>query len=302
VHRVSIILPTYNGEKYLRQSVDSCMSQTYADFELIAVVDGSTDRSLDILQSYADERIRIHATENQGLPQALNEGFSLAQGEYWSWTSDDNVYAPDAFRTMVDFLDTHQATPMVCADCTTINGAGRPIGYNDTTWACFLYRADAAKQVGPYRPEFRLVEDVDFFVRLQHMCGRIERIRKPLYYYRHHSGSLSERQIAERLVVSLRLNLDLLKRGVVQGLSVEKLFLDRLNRAALARNRQAMEAIVGVAKEMNVACIDKVVARNRDLNSPFWWTANRLAYAILGMRRRMASATRLLISGGRRNG
>src|SRR5438128_1966436 len=91
---VSVILPTHNGSKYLRQSIESCLSQTYLDIELIVVDDGSMDETSAILESLTDDRVRkIRHQTNRGLSAALNTGCAEARGEYLTWTSDDNLYA-----------------------------------------------------------------------------------------------------------------------------------------------------------------------------------------------------------------
>ena len=96
---ISIVLPIYNGEKYMRKSIDSVLAQTYANWELLIVDDGSTDNTAIIAQEYAanDSRIRYYKnSENMRLPKTLNRGFSLAWGDFLTWTSDDNYYYPTA--------------------------------------------------------------------------------------------------------------------------------------------------------------------------------------------------------------
>ena len=105
--KVSIVLPCYNGEKYLRESINSIIKQTYQDWELIIVDDCSVDRSLEIAYEYMknDSRIKvIHNESNCKLPCSLNIGFANATGELLSWTSDDNIYYPEALEIMVDAL------------------------------------------------------------------------------------------------------------------------------------------------------------------------------------------------------
>src|ERR1043165_1952652 len=93
---ISIVLPSFNGSTYLSKSIDSCLSQTYSNLELILVDDASTDDTPRIMQQYAaqDSRVRVlqNAT-NRKLPASLNIGFRAARGRYLTWTSDDNLYA-----------------------------------------------------------------------------------------------------------------------------------------------------------------------------------------------------------------
>src|SRR3990170_3452478 len=103
--KVSIVLPTYNGEKYIRQSIDSCLNQTHENIELIIVDDCSIDNTPEIIKSYKDSRVKsLRHDQNKFLPHALNTGFSNATGEYLTWTSDDNYYAKEAIEKMVSFL------------------------------------------------------------------------------------------------------------------------------------------------------------------------------------------------------
>ena len=105
--KVSIVLPTYNGEKYIKESIESILSQTLTDWELIIVNDCSKDTTASIISEYAseDDRIKIITNEqNQKLPESLNIGFRQACGEYLTWTSDDNMYKPQALKTMRNVL------------------------------------------------------------------------------------------------------------------------------------------------------------------------------------------------------
>ena len=106
--KVSIVLPVYNGEKYLRESLDSILTQTFSDWELIIVNDCSTDGTQNIIEEYVskDSRIRtIKNSINQKLPESLNIGFRISTGEYLTWTSDDNMYRPEALEVMTNYLD-----------------------------------------------------------------------------------------------------------------------------------------------------------------------------------------------------
>src|SRR5438876_11815901 len=98
---VSIVLPVYNGVRFLRQSIDSCLQQTYRNIELIVVDDGSEDNSVDIVKSYDDDRLKLmrHQT-NRKLPAELNTEFNHTYGVYITWTSHDHYYATKAIDEM----------------------------------------------------------------------------------------------------------------------------------------------------------------------------------------------------------
>jgi len=208
--RVSIILPVYNGSKYIRESVDSIVNQTFKDWELIIVNDCSTDNTLDIVEEYVllDERINVISNEvNQKLPRSLNVGFRLAKGDYLTWTSDDNLYNPNAICQMVKYLDENNYE-MVCARYDFISEEGEylrtsepyinelmPVG--NRVGACFLYRKRVIEDVGEYDADMFLVEDYDYWLRIYFRYGYIGFLDDTLYKYRIHGDSLTSTRYLE---------------------------------------------------------------------------------------------------------
>ncbi len=198
-----MILPTHNGSKYLRQSIDSCLSQTYRQFELIIVNDCSTDDTEEIVKSYSDPRIRYVKNEhNLKLPKTLNRGFELAQGAYFTWTSDDNYFAENAIEKMVFALESG-TSDLVCAPYYTIDGnnvitGSRQVGpyeailRDNIVKACFLYKREAHKKLRGYHADLFLVEDYDFWIRAVYHGFRFSFLEEKLYYYRFHEKSLTE--------------------------------------------------------------------------------------------------------------
>ncbi len=217
---VSIVLPTYNGKKYIRESVDSILAQSYTDWELILVDDCSTDGTAEILEEYAtgDKRISvIHNMVNQKLPRSLNTGFSRARGRYLTWTSDDNRYMPEALEKMVGFLEENENAMIVRSDYFFIDAQGEVIGnsieYSDHNMyafncfgACFLYRKEVRDVVGEYNTDAFGVEDYEYWLRILDRFGRIFSIDERLYEYRRHGESLSEskRQMVLNQLAELR--------------------------------------------------------------------------------------------------
>src|SRR2546422_996171 len=127
---ISIVLPTRNGARFLREAIESCLAQTYSDFELILVDDGSTDATPDIVGDYArrDHRIRtITNRENLRLPRSLNIGFASAVGRYFTWISDDNRFRPRALQTLAAVLDKRPDVDVVYSDYSVIDDAGNAV-------------------------------------------------------------------------------------------------------------------------------------------------------------------------------
>jgi glycosyltransferase involved in cell wall biosynthesis len=201
---VSIVLPVYIGARFLSQSIDSCLHQTYCNIELIVVDDGSEDNSVDIVNSYDDDRIKLirHET-NRKLPAALNTGFNHTSGVYLTWTSHDNYYPPTAIAEMVNFLEENPHIHFVFTDDYYVDEADQMLGVVKrgpierlAAECCvgggFLYTRTAYEKVGPYNERTFLAEDYDYWLRVSAYFP-IAHLARPLYYYRQHPASLTSR-------------------------------------------------------------------------------------------------------------
>lgn len=217
---VSVVLPVFNGEKVIAQSIESVLAQTYRDLELIIVNDGSTDNTLEIAESLAqkDSRIKIINQENKKLPTALSVGFREAKGEFFTWTSADNIMLPDCISVMVEDIKRKPDVSMVYGNMRLIDARGhikrghfwfeKPLFSgnvclpkntnclntfaNNTIGAAFLYRSRAAYILGDYSKFRTNLEDYDYWMRLNSLL-KIDHIdeQKPIYLYRIHDESLT---------------------------------------------------------------------------------------------------------------
>src|SRR5262245_22908484 len=129
--QMSVLLPVYNAERYLRQSVRSVLDQTFSDFELLAADDGSTDLSLSILQEIAstDPRVRVISRENRGLVETLNELIGVSRGRYLARMDADDRCLPQRFDRQVAYLNEHPDCVAVGARCLLVDPEGLPIGF-----------------------------------------------------------------------------------------------------------------------------------------------------------------------------
>ena len=209
---VSIVLPTFNRSNYLARSIQSIMEQSYTDWELIAVDDASTDQTPRVLEQFASTERRIvvvRNTKNMKLPASLNIGFGHARGELFTWTSDDNLYRPNAISRMVSFLQADESISLVYSGMTQIDDGGAGLGYlhalpptqigrKCVVHACFLYRRMVHELLGGYREEMHYAEDYDFWLRA--FCiFKLKEIDEDLYEYRSHLKSMSgERDRVQR--------------------------------------------------------------------------------------------------------
>jgi glycosyltransferase involved in cell wall biosynthesis len=203
---VAIVLPVRNGAAYLRESLDSCLAQTWTRWALIVVDDGSTDATGEIVAEYArrDPRVTVvtHAT-SQGLPRSLNAGFARATAPYLTWTSDDNRYRPHALARLVQVLERHADVDLVYSDYAVIDEDGREIEQRralpierlatvNCVGASFLYRRIVHESLGGFDAARPLVEDYDFWLRAASRF-RLMPLSEDLYQYRVHRSSLSTR-------------------------------------------------------------------------------------------------------------
>jgi glycosyltransferase involved in cell wall biosynthesis len=201
---VSIVLPVYNGARLVRKSVESCLTQTYGNIELIVVDDGSKDNTVPIVKSITDPRLKLICHEtNRKLPGALNTGFARSSGAYLTWTSDDNYYAPSAIAEMASFLETHPDTDLVFTNHYEINECGEVIAEikagpfeKMTQWCCgtggFLYRRCVYEKLGGYDERFPLAQDYDYWLRA-YFNFRLGHLDRFLYYTLVHPGQMTSR-------------------------------------------------------------------------------------------------------------
>lgn len=209
VPRVSVLLATYNAMPFLPVAIDSILNQTFEDFELIIVDDGSTDDSGCYLQSLDDKRLRYVRQENAGLAIALNNGLNHCRGEYIARMDGDDFSLPERLAEQVSFLDSHQDIGCVGTQ-TAPFGKVRvgsdlrlPTAHDEiyqALWtgahaivhASVMMRTELVKEVGGYWPIRLVAEDYDFFLRLGEIT-KFATIDRVLYHTRFHMASINGR-------------------------------------------------------------------------------------------------------------
>ncbi len=208
--RISVLLPLYNGERYIDEAIESVLAQSYRDFDLLVLDDGSTDRSLDIVKVYAarDPRICVISRENRGLVATLNELLALARGDLIARMDADDVCLPDRFERQVAFLAAHPQVVCVGGDFEMIDERGRFLitlhvpqhdadiqrealkGHTTICHPTSMMRTNALRGIGAYREEYWPTEDLDLWLRLGEV-GQLANLREPVLRYRLHGGSIS---------------------------------------------------------------------------------------------------------------
>jgi glycosyltransferase involved in cell wall biosynthesis len=121
---VSVIIPVYNADRTLLETVDSVQNQTLTNIEIIIINDGSTDRTLDIIQNISDARVKVFSYKNGGLPTARNRGIAQATGEFISFIDADDLWTPDKLARQLAALEAHPEAAVAYSWTQTIDEQG----------------------------------------------------------------------------------------------------------------------------------------------------------------------------------
>lgn len=210
---VSIIIPVYNGENYLKEAIDSALAQTYEPIEVLVVNDGSTDRTEEISLSYGD-RIRYFAKENGGVSTALNMGISNMHGEYFSWLSHDDLYKPEKIEFEIAAL-SNNPTRIVYSNYAVIDKEGVTIAVMDIskkypgadlTFGLFpilrqvlngcsmLIHKSHFTRVGLFDEHLRFTQDYDLWFRMFRGVELVY-VNEPLVMMREHGSQTTHNYI-----------------------------------------------------------------------------------------------------------
>lgn len=207
---ISVLLPVYNGEKYLDAAIASIVRQTFGDFELLVLDDGSTDGSGAIADRWAaiEPRIRVIHRENRGLVVTLNELVNAAAGKYFARMDADDVALSDRLARQIQYLELQADVVCVGGSQLLIDEADRPIatihallddssiqsqalrGHGTICHPSAMMRAAAVKKLLGYRAEYFPAEDLDLWLRLGEI-GRLANLPETIIQYRIHSQSIS---------------------------------------------------------------------------------------------------------------
>ena len=221
---VSVIIPCYNREQYLGFAIQSVLAQTYTDFELIIVDDGSTDGSGEIARQFAsqDSRIKLLTLirpikdKNRGAVNALITGFDAARGEFVCQVDSDDILECDALKLTIQALKENPEWGMVYTNYKEINANGKVVGIGHrcsipyskerilTQFMVFhfrLIRKSIYNTVGGFDPEIDLIEDYQLCLRLSEMT-KIGKVNDFLYQYRNHDNTLRTNRGLDMILLS----------------------------------------------------------------------------------------------------
>jgi len=207
--RLSVIIASYNHQDYIAQTLRSIEEQTFRDFEVIMIDDGSSDRTADVARQ-TESRVQIHTQQNQGVVAARNRGVALARGRYICFVDSDDIVLPQRFERQVAFLDSHPDTGLVYAEALIIDSDGNRLGcfgdvypvkpgdtaemlalhYCFTPMITTMVRTDVLKKTGPFEPPGP-ISDYMKWIEVAYLSGAYYD-PEPLGCWRRHARSTSK--------------------------------------------------------------------------------------------------------------
>jgi glycosyltransferase involved in cell wall biosynthesis len=202
---VSVIIHTYNNERFMAETVESVLNQTYKDYEIIVVDDGSVDGTRDALMPYM-QKIRYHYKENGGIASAKNAGIGLSQAEFVAFLDHDDLWAPDKLQLQMEHFNENPQIGLVYAKYTSFRDGKKLRTKPEKGYSGWIFKELIAKSfiqtstvvvkrecldaVGPYDETFSLGDEYDMFLRIaqKFQCGFVD---KGLTRYRVHDTNAS---------------------------------------------------------------------------------------------------------------
>jgi len=266
--KISCVMPIYNAERYVEEAIQSILDQTFTDFELILVDDGSSDSSAEIIDRLAkqDSRIRVIRKENGGIVSALNKGIRSARGEYLARMDADDISLPDRFAFQARYLDEHPEVALIGGRSKRIGptGAEEPsdwttsrtrtdIGRFPPTVAVSLHplimtRRAAIVEVGGYSDKYPHAEDYDIFIKLG-ASGEVRNPEKDVLKYRVHGSNISLVHLEQQERSAIASEVDNVarfrERNNLRSLKVSKATLAGYEKIRVFRRRLGLNLPVG---------------------------------------------------------
>ena len=204
---ISVIIPAYNQGHFLGEAIESVLAQTYPDFEVLVVDDGSTDDTAVVAQSYTDPRVHYIYKENGGLSSARNAGLRQAKGAYISYLDSDDCFLPQKLTLLVAELEANPQIGLVAGQALLIDEHGRQSGkkfdrplpenpvelllVNPLHVGSVLLRREWQEEVGFFDETLRSYEDWDMWLRLALADCRMHYVPEPVSLYRFHSAQMT---------------------------------------------------------------------------------------------------------------
>jgi len=215
--KISMIMSVFNGEKYLREAMDSILNQTFTDFEFIIVNDGSTDNSLSIIRSYSDKRIQvIDNGQNIGLTRSLNKAIKQARGEYIARQDADDISLPDRLEEQIKYFKKNPDVALLGTSISKIDSNGKILGktlaiakpgqgllkQNQFNHGSTMFKSGVVRELGGYNELFKYCQDYELWLRMAKNYA-VRNLPQILYKLRFHNEAVRFRKRDEAILYNL---------------------------------------------------------------------------------------------------
>ena len=276
---ISVVMPVYNGEMFLSDSIESVLNQTFTDFEFIIINDGSIDGTLKIIRGYSDNRIKfVDNGANNGLTVALNKAIGMARGEYIARQDADDISLPHRFHDQVSYLDNHADVALLGSSVYHINEWGEICGraiapvkpggkLTKSNWFCHgatMFRKNVFNEMGCYNPIMKYSQDYELWLRIARN-HRVINLPQPLYKLRFHENNISVRHLKESALyqmLALKMSQGEDNHGMMEAISKRGInrLIQYLDRKEEARYHTLVANILAKAKKVEGARDEYITA------------------------------------------
>lgn len=265
IPKISVILSVYNGEKYIKEAMQSILDQTFGDFEFIIIDDGSVDKTSQVLDGFQDPRIvRLKNEKNIGLVKSLNRGLEMARGEFIARMDADDITYPQRFEKQIRFLEQNPSVGVLGTAIEYINTKGKrisvsrePASHELIFWKMFfdcaiihptvMMRREVVTSVHGYDPTFIHIEDTELWSRLVNLT-RFANLSEVLHARRLHRQSIMSTQSA----IQYRSGI-IIRRRLFEGVLSRKIpnyVAEHFSSPEKLLNQDQIKEIVSILKEL----------------------------------------------------
>lgn len=256
---ITVLMPVHNGKKYLAQAIQSILDQTFEDFELLIINDGSTDSTPEIIEQFSDPRILVISNKkNIGLIGALNRGIELAKGRYIARMDCDDLSATDRLAKQWEFMEKHSDIGVCGSWVRAIGRSEEKLWKYPTTDSeirckmlfstpfahpsVIIRKAVLVEQKIKYATNYKFAEDYELWTRCMDRCG-LANLSEPLISYRLHEGNISFLHAEEQRQVAMRTQRNILKKIGINVSEEELTLHNQIGRRDYAISLDILESV-----------------------------------------------------------
>ncbi len=253
--KVSIIVPIYNSEKYIKKCIESLLNQTYEDYELLLINDGSTDITESIIDKYDDDRIKYYKTDNQGIGKARNYGLEKSKGKYIVFVDSDDYVEKNMIESLVNKIESDDLDIAICdyykktknrikkeklisfSNTSISNNEEILLNINLSVWNKIFKKSLITKNKLKFKEDIRY-EDIPFVLDALMLSNKVGKVDKFLYYFVIHEGSETSR-MDEKVFDILYIYKDILNKYKDQYKdTINKLAIKELTNYSMEQRKQ----------------------------------------------------------------